>query len=971
MTQISRGTEKLDLLKEAPKRKGYGWVCQALQSSTSAGDRCSVNMVDTVLMSVGRPIGWIFTSRDGHVLKKGEGKLNLDTIVKQFAKTSLSYSPNQNPSKLVLVVQEPDSSSNNFVPISQAMEYLRSPSSSAVSVQCFVPPRGGTDSGMFSNYRCEYLLDQYGRHVTRAFRLGVATGFATSNSSGTGGGSGAQTRSMVKSMDSSLNSTLSSHTMNIVRHVEKVKRCKVRKAHCDFVVDATGDVWFTRTSEMLTVQIKRSLPLISEGNRPSSAESAGPSHLARLKGSKKEGSTYGNGFAGGRRRHSGGGRPLSPPIGSEQLKRLTEKAEQPGGMAAQLRHARNTMAKPVEHMSGNLLLDANPQKKKLSSTTALGSSQREECIGDFCSYDVAVNFTEADAADEKDSVTAARRHLNTREVSSLMHRLGSDAEVKSGEPSPKTYHIPYYWVPRARAERSLVNLMLRRHKQGEKGDYLGTMDNTHVDSDVLGQNYPSHFYKTRVVCSSCFKVYKLIDVERDKAMDKLHRRQDMEKAKRLGEKTIQDGRASSPPRLLTGGSFSSSIRTSAWEGNHSNMGVLPPGTANYEGKQDAMSEGLRRAEQAIACLTKNDVAELRSFSTPPAAVMMVMKAVMLLLTGEIMDWKSSKRVMSNGERFLQMMGACIRDRERLPSGRIQKLRQKFTSNPNFHPDCVEPISRSAARFCAWVLGVVQFYSWSTGTAHPRIDPLRPYSAPGESGVEGDSSVLFPPVHESGSLASVYGTSTTTGLNAKSNELNFAEKQERGRSSKRSGAHGGSRIDFSPVRVGTTDEEIDGEVESAFQARGLLYSDRARSPVMPDGMPPTRERTLSPTNYAFGKHSSLPSAMSPVRTGGKTRNVDEFEELGATDVTLQKKPKPVKFTKKQKRARAKIQARQMARLAGGDEDGGRAVGSANGRNPLPIIIPCHRVIAKNGSLHGFGGGLKNKKILLDLEQSFRT
>ena len=102
-----------------------------------------------------------------HVLKKGEGKLNLDTIVKQFAKTSLSYSPNQNPSKLVLVVQEPDSSSNNFVPISQAMEYLRSPSSSAVSVQCFVPPRGGTDSGMFSNYRCEYLLDQYGRHVTR------------------------------------------------------------------------------------------------------------------------------------------------------------------------------------------------------------------------------------------------------------------------------------------------------------------------------------------------------------------------------------------------------------------------------------------------------------------------------------------------------------------------------------------------------------------------------------------------------------------------------------------------------------------------------------------------------------------------------------------------------------------------------------------------------------------------------------
>ena len=46
---------------------------------------------------------------------------------------------------------------------------------------------------------------------------------------------------------------------------------------------------------------------------------------------------------------------------------------------------------------------------------------------------------------------------------------------------------------------------------------------------------------------------------------------------------------------------------------------------------------------------------------------------------------------------------------------------------------------------------------------------------------------------------------------------------------------------------------------------------------------------------------------------------------------------------------------------------RAVGLANGQNPIPIIIPCHRVIGANGSLTGFGGGLENKKFLLDLEQ----
>lgn len=45
---------------------------------------------------------------------------------------------------------------------------------------------------------------------------------------------------------------------------------------------------------------------------------------------------------------------------------------------------------------------------------------------------------------------------------------------------------------------------------------------------------------------------------------------------------------------------------------------------------------------------------------------------------------------------------------------------------------------------------------------------------------------------------------------------------------------------------------------------------------------------------------------------------------------------------------------------------RAVGAANGRNPLPIIIPCHRVIGSNGSLTGFGGGVDVKAYLLKLE-----
>jgi methylated-DNA-[protein]-cysteine S-methyltransferase len=45
---------------------------------------------------------------------------------------------------------------------------------------------------------------------------------------------------------------------------------------------------------------------------------------------------------------------------------------------------------------------------------------------------------------------------------------------------------------------------------------------------------------------------------------------------------------------------------------------------------------------------------------------------------------------------------------------------------------------------------------------------------------------------------------------------------------------------------------------------------------------------------------------------------------------------------------------------------RAVGAANGRNPLPIVVPCHRVIGANGDLTGFGGGLPTKRFLLELE-----
>ena len=60
--------------------------------------------------------------------------------------------------------------------------------------------------------------------------------------------------------------------------------------------------------------------------------------------------------------------------------------------------------------------------------------------------------------------------------------------------------------------------------------------------------------------------------------------------------------------------------------------------------------------------------------------------------------------------------------------------------------------------------------------------------------------------------------------------------------------------------------------------------------------------------------------------------------------------------------------QLARKLG-RAGASRAVGAANGANPIPIVVPCHRVIGADGTLTGFGGGLPNKKWLLEHEARF--
>jgi methylated-DNA-[protein]-cysteine S-methyltransferase len=59
--------------------------------------------------------------------------------------------------------------------------------------------------------------------------------------------------------------------------------------------------------------------------------------------------------------------------------------------------------------------------------------------------------------------------------------------------------------------------------------------------------------------------------------------------------------------------------------------------------------------------------------------------------------------------------------------------------------------------------------------------------------------------------------------------------------------------------------------------------------------------------------------------------------------------------------------QIAHRLGHTNAASRAVGLANGRNPIPIVVPCHRVIGADGSLTGYAGGMERKQTLLELEQ----
>ncbi|MFK5982044.1 MAG: methylated-DNA--[protein]-cysteine S-methyltransferase [Flavobacteriaceae bacterium] len=122
---------------------------------------------------------------------------------------------------------------------------------------------------------------------------------------------------------------------------------------------------------------------------------------------------------------------------------------------------------------------------------------------------------------------------------------------------------------------------------------------------------------------------------------------------------------------------------------------------------------------------------------------------------------------------------------------------------------------------------------------------------------------------------------------------------------------------------------------------------------------------------FMDSEEKPTKEIPKHLQKTVSQLQEYFEGSRTEFNLKLNPQGTEFQKKvwkqlQEIPFSKTVSYQTIANRLGDPKVIRAAASANGKNPIVIIIPCHRVIGKDGSLTGFGGGLHRKKWLLDHE-----
>ena len=431
------------------------------------------------------------------------------------------------------------------------------------------------------------------------------------------------------------------------------------------------------------------------------------------------------------------------------------------------------------------------------NTSVLGSSQYSGCQGDFCSFDLSFlqskeiednlsDGTQVDMSGLSDfrkgllfSGSSSKNYISktshlgkmisggsnetNEDGSSLSTRASSAGTIETANKK-----ILFRSIIQARQEMPLVKAQLERHKKGEEGPYMRA-DN-YMDTAVGGK-LPSHYYREVPCCLNCYKVYNIIDKARAKAIKALNRERDEQRALKLAA-TDLSMMTSSHSSLFSGlgnGSITSQ-QVDQLRSINSAVG------SRRGGEEDSVSqETMQVAIAAVDGLTKLDVAEIRSMVKPPAAVEVVMEAVMILLTGKTMPFRDMHRLLSGGEAFLMMLREF--DLDQVTDERLA-LVEPYVDNPLFRPENVSPVSHCASKFCAWVHGIVHAVRYEKGLTHPRIDALRPKRD------KDASSVVSIPFSNKSKSTSIYGKPmprmpAVRGIDATPpEELSFVQKLEK-------------------------------------------------------------------------------------------------------------------------------------------------------------------------------------------------
>jgi len=159
-----------------------------------------------------------------------------------------------------------------------------------------------------------------------------------------------------------------------------------------------------------------------------------------------------------------------------------------------------------------------------------------------------------------------------------------------------------------------------------------------------------------------------------------------------------------------------------------------------------------------------------------------------------------------------------------------------------------------------------------------------------------------------------------------------------------------------------------EVETSF---GVLRTVSSVRGVVYIELPKASGRGLAGWISKYARSAKLVEGYAPNRTAatqlleyfdGKREDFDMALDIRATEFQLACYAEVAKVGFGETTSYAEIAARMDRPKAV------RAVGAANGANPLPLVIPCHRIVASNGKLHGYAGGLEMKARLLALESS---